>query len=382
MRDFTAYNPTKVEFGKDKEKQIGNYIAEFKVKKVLLTYGSERIKNDGLYESVVQSLQEQNIEYIELGGIQSNPVLSKINEGIILAKKESVDGVLSVGGGSVLDSTKAIAAGALYDGDVWDFFTFKAPIEKALPIFDIITLAATGSEMNPFAVVTNEDTKQKYFIFSPFVFPKVSVINPELQKSVSKEYLVYSAVDIIAHSIEAYFTASYYPDLMASYVEANIKTVIKTTEKLLANSDDYDARGEFAWAATNALNGTTTPGVEGNTSPNHMIEHAISALHNVPHGAGLSVVIPAWMKWFYKENEAQFERFAQNIFGLDSAIEGIEALEKWFNKIGSPTKFTQFDIKAEDLDAIAKNAHENSNYFGLSDKYTVDIVKEILTKAL
>jgi alcohol dehydrogenase YqhD (iron-dependent ADH family) len=382
MRDFTFYNPTRVEFGKDKEKQIGAYIAEYGIKKVLLTYGSERIKKDGLFDKVVASLQAQNIEYVELGGIQSNPVLSKVQEGIELAKKEAVDGLLAVGGGSVLDSTKAIAAGALYDGDVWDFFTFKAPIEKALPVFDIMTLAATGSEMNSFAVVTNEETKQKYFIASPFVAPKVSVINPELQSSVSKDYLVYSAVDIIAHSIEGYFTATYHPDLTASYVEANINTVIKTTEKLLANPQDYDARGEFAWAATNALNGITYPGIEGAVSPNHLIEHAISALHNVPHGAGLSVVMPAWMKWFYKENEAQFERFAKNIFGLNSAEDGIKALEDWFNKIGSPTRFSQFDIKESDLDAIAQNAYTTSGFIGLSEKYTKEKVLEILKLAL
>lgn len=382
MKNFTFYNPTRVEFGQGKEKQIGEYIAEYGIKKVLITYGSDRIKRDGLFDTVVASLKAQGIEYVELGGIQSNPLLSKVNEGIELAKHEKVDGVLAVGGGSVLDSTKAIAAGALYDGDVWDFFTFKAPIKAALPIFDIITLAATGSEMNSFAVVTNKETQQKYFIVSPFIYPKISVVNPDLQKSVSKEYLVYSAVDIIAHSIEGYFTATYHPDLTASYVEANINTVIKTTVKLLADADDYNARGEFAWAATNALNGITYPGIEGAVSPNHLIEHAISALHNVPHGAGLSVVMPAWMKWYYKENKAQFERFAKNIFRLKGALEGIEALENWFNKIGSPTRLSQFGIQASELDAIAQNAYETSAFFGLREKYTQEKVLEILKLAL
>lgn len=382
MRNFTSYNPTRVEFGKDKEKQIGLYISEFGVKKVLLTFGSDRIKKDGLFDIVTNSLKAVGIEYVELGGIQSNPLLSKVQEGIELAKKENVDGVLAVGGGSVLDSTKAIAAGALYEGDVWDFFTFTAPIQKALPIFDIMTLAATGSEMNPYAVVTKEDTKQKYFIFSPHVFPKVSVINPELQKSVSKEYLVYSAVDIIAHSIEGYFTATYHPDITASYIESNIRTVIKTTEKLLSNPDDYNARAEFAWAATNALNGTTDPGNEGAVSPNHMIEHAVSAIHNVPHGAGLSVVIPAWMKWYYKNNEPQFERFAKNIFGLNTAEDAIESLENWFNKIGSPTKFSQFDIEESQLSAIAQNASSHSGFFGLSEVYTEEKILEILKLAV
>ena len=382
MRDFTYFNPVRMEFGKNKEENIGSYINEFGVKKVLITYGSDRIKNDGLFDKVTKSLKEQNIDFVELGGIQSNPVLSKVNEGITVAKDNQVDGILSVGGGSVLDSTKAIAAGALYDGDVWDFFTFKAPIEKALPIFDIMTLAATGSEMNPSGVVTNEETKQKFFIYSPSVYPKVSVINPDLQKTVSKEYLAYSAVDIVAHSIEGYLTATYNPDIIASYVETNIKTVIKTVDILFENPDDYNARAEFSWAATQALNGTTTLGLEGVCYPNHMIEHAVSALYNVPHGAGLSVVIPAWMKWYYKNNEAQFERFAKEVFGKSTALEGIEALESWFEKLGSPTRLSQFDIKEEALDEIAQNANTNGNFFGLSETYTKEVIKEILTLAL
>ncbi|RXJ87322.1 iron-containing alcohol dehydrogenase [Arcobacter sp. CECT 8985] len=382
MKNFTYCNPTKIEFGKDKENKIGDYIAEFKVKKILITYGSDRIKKDGLFKKVVKSLKSQNIEYIELSGIQSNPLLSKVYEGIKVAKEEKVEGILAIGGGSVLDTSKAIAAGSLYQDDVWDFFSFKATITEALPIFDIMTLAATGSEMNGSAVITNEEIQQKYFINAAAIYPKVSVINPDLQKSVSNEYLVYSAVDIIAHSIEGYFTATYHPNITASYVETNIKTVISTTEKLLKNKEDYEARSEFAWAATQALNGTSTVGAEGVEFPNHMIEHAVSALYNVPHGAGLSVVMPAWMKWYYKNNKTQFERFAKEIFGLNSALEGIEALEKWFNKIGSPTKFSQFSIDESSLSAIAKNAHSNSNFFGLDEKYTEDKILEILKLAL
>ncbi len=198
---FHLSNPTRIEFGREKEKEIGEYIAAENIKKVLLTYGSERIKKDGLFDIVTASLEANGIEFVELGGIVSNPVLSKVYEAVDLAKEHAVEAILSVGGGSVLDSSKAIAAGSLFDGDVWDFFIGKSVIEKALPVFDIITLAATGSEMNTFAVVTNEATKQKYSIASPYLYPKVSVINPELQKSVSKEYLVYSAADIIAHSI-------------------------------------------------------------------------------------------------------------------------------------------------------------------------------------
>ncbi len=382
MINFTFHNPTRIEFGTEKEKQIGEYIAEYNTKKVLLVYGSERIKKEGLFDTVVESLKKNNIEFVEFGGIISNPVLSKVYEGINVAKANHVDAILSVGGGSVLDSSKAIAAGALYEGDVWDFFTWKSLIQKALPIYDIITLAATGSEMNSTAVVTKEETKQKLFIMSPHVYPKVSIINPDLQKSVSKEYLVYSASDIIAHSIEGYFTASYHPDIIASYIETNIATVIKTTEILLSDPEDYNARAEFAWAATQALNGTTYLGVDGVSYPNHMIEHSLSALYNVAHGAGLSVVMPAWMKWYVSRNEKQFERFAHNIFGKASANEGIEALETWFDTIGTPTRLGQFGIKESEIDSIVENAYENAKAFGLAEMYTKEVLKEILLLAL
>ena len=355
MENFSFCNPTQIEFGKDKEKNIGKYISQNGVKKVLLVYGSKRVIEDGLFDVVIKSLKENGVDFIAFGGVVSNPILGTIQNAIKIAKDEQVDGVLSLGGGSVLDSSKAIAVGTLYDVDVWDFFLGKEQIKKALPIFDIITLAATGSEMNGYAVVTNEKTKQKFSIWSPLVYPKVSVINPELQKSVSKEYLVYSATDIIAHTIEGYFTAKIQPKYMSRQVENIIKTVIETTEILIKNPDDYNARGEFAWAATNALNGTTTVGTSGFSFPNHLIEHALSALYNVPHGAGLSVVIPAWAKWYYKENEAQFIRFAKEIFGKNTALEGIEALESWFNKIGTPTRLNQFGLDKSNISDIIEN---------------------------
>ena len=355
MENFSFCNPTQIEFGRDKEKNIGKYISQNGVKKVLLVYGSKRVIEDGLFDVVIKSLKENGVDFIAFGGVVSNPILGTIQNAIKIAKDEQVDGVLSLGGGSVLDSSKAIAVGTLYDSDVWDFFLGKEQIKKALPIFDIITLAATGSEMNGYAVVTNEKTKQKFSIWSPLVYPKVSVINPELQKSVSKEYLVYSATDIIAHTIEGYFTAKIQPKYMSRQVENIIKTVIETTEILIENPDDYNARGEFAWAATNALNGTTTVGTAGFSFPNHLIEHALSALYNVPHGAGLSVVIPAWAKWYYKENEAQFIRFAKEIFGKNTALEGIEALESWFNKIGTPTRLNQFGLDKSNISDIIEN---------------------------
>ena len=381
MESFAYHNPTVLDFGKDKEKQIGQHLATHGVKKVLVTFGSNRIKNDGLFDVVATSLRTNQIEFVEFGGIVSNPILSKVYEGIDVARTHQVDAILSVGGGSVLDSSKAIAAGVMYDGDVWDLFLGKSPINTALPIFDILTLAATGSEMNCGAVVTNEKTQQKFAINAPALFPKVSVVDPVLMQTVSKDYLVYSAADIIAHSIEGYFTATVQPHFQSRLVEAIIKTVIETTEILIEDPLNYDARAEFAWASTQALNGLIYSGTAGFSYPNHMIEHSLSALYNVPHGAGLSVVMPAWMKWYHSKNPKQFERFAREIFGKSTTIEGIEALESWFNKVGTPTRLSQFAIEPSALSVILDNVLGNARYFGVADIYTEEVSTEILNNA-
>ncbi|TYL42113.1 iron-containing alcohol dehydrogenase [Dickeya sp. ws52] len=382
MENFTFFNPTKIEFGVDKEQSIGQHLADHGIKNVLLCYGSERIKRDGLFDIVSQRLNEQGIALVECGGIVSNPQLSKVREGIELAKTHQVDAILSVGGGSVLDSVKAIAAGVCYPGDVWDLFTGKAPVESALPVFSILTLAATGSEMNPGAVVTNDETQEKFFIHSGVLFPKVSIVNPLLMQGVPRDYLVYSASDVIAHLIEVYFTATVHPNLQSRLVESLINTVVETTEALLADPADYNARAQFAWAATLALNGLTFSGTAGFSYPNHAIEHSLSALFNVPHGAGLSVVVPAWMKWYLERNRAQFERFAANIFGVDTGEQGIAALENWFNTIGTPTRLPQLKITAADLPAIVDNVQGNVRLFGIADTYPPEVVTAILKNAL
>lgn len=382
MDNFTFFNPTKVDFGKGKEKLVGQHLAEHRIKKVLLCYGSERIKRDGLFGVVADSLASHGIQWVECGGIVSNPLISKVREGITVARANKVDAILSVGGGSVLDSSKAIAAGTLYDGDVWDLFIGKGEIKAALPLFDILTLAATGSEMNCGAVVTNEETKEKFAIQSPHCYPRVSIVNPELMQSVSRDYLVYSAADVIAHCIEGYFTASVQPHFHSRMVEAIIGTVMETTEILLADPSDYGARAEFAWASTQALDGLIYSGTEGFSYPNHMIEHSLSALFNVPHGAGLSVIIPAWMKWYQSRNPAQFERFAKTLFGGTTAQDGIDGLETWFNKIGTPTRLSQLNITEADIPATIDNVLGNAAWFGVAEIYGRVEAEAILCMAL
>lgn len=382
MDNFSFYNPTRIEFGSDKEKLIGQILAEHNVKNVLLAYGSERIKRDGLFATISQNLTQHGIRYVEFGGIVSNPLLSKVREGIQAAREHQVDAVLSVGGGSVLDSAKSIAAGTLYDGDVWDLFIGKGQINAALPVFSIMTLAATGSEMNSGAVITNDVTREKFALHSVHTFPKVSVVNPALMQSVSRDYLVYSAADIIAHSIEGYFTAAVQPKIQSRLVETVIATVLETTEMLLKDPGDYNARAEFAWASTLALNGLTYAGTSGFSYPNHMIEHSLSALFNVPHGAGLSVVMPAWMKWYHSQNPTQFARFVRTLFGKGTAEEGIAALEAWFDKIGTPTRLSQLGITEADMPAILENLKGNTRWFGLAETYTQETLTTILKLAL
>ena len=381
MNDFMYYNPTKIEFGRGKEKNIGRYIKEAGYESVLLVYGTGSIKRSSLYENTIASLVESGIRYEELDGVVSNPLLSRVNDGIKIAKENKLQAVLGVGGGSVADSVKAIAAGAKYDGDVWDFFIQKAQITQALPVFTVMTLAATASEMNGNSVVMKDETKQKYSVSSVLVNPVLSVVNPELMATVSQEYLAYSAVDAIAHSIEIYFTASSHPNFNARIVESIVKSIMETTEILLEDPSNYEARGEFAWVATQALNGLTPAGTEGGSFPNHMIEHSLSALYNIAHGAGLSIVIPAWMKWYKEQNLPQFERFAKEVFGLDGADAGIEALEAWFKKIGSPVRLADANIPREGISALAENAAETGLLWGMGSVYNKDVIIEILEKA-
>lgn len=381
MTPFSYHNPTRIEFGPDKENHIGSWLKEDGIMRVMVVYGTGSIKSNGLYDRVLQSLHAAGIEYCELGGVISNPILSKVYEGIALAREFKADAVLGVGGGSVIDTAKAIAAGSLYDKDVWDLYMGKAQIDDALPVYTIVTLSAAASEMNGNSVITNDATAQKYSIGSKLLNPTLSVVNPELMMSVSKEYLVYSASDIIAHAIETYFTATDHPHFQSRLVESIVKSVIELTNRLIEHPDDYHARAEFAWVSSQALNGLTTSGTGGGNFPNHMIEHALSALFNIPHGAGLSIVVPAWMSWYKEKNKAQFERFAKEVFGKNTAEEGITMLKRWYGSIGTPITLAQAHIPRERITDIAKNAHALAVVWGMGEIYSIEDIKAILENA-
>jgi NADP-dependent alcohol dehydrogenase len=381
MTPFTYHNPTHIEFGPNKENQIGQWLKADGVGRVLLVYGMGSIKNNGLYDRVIESLCGEGIEYTELEGVMSNPVLSKVYEGIQTARGFNAQAVLAVGGGSVIDTAKAISAGVRYEGDVWDLFLGQTQVSSALDVYTIVTLSAAASEMNGNSVITNETTQQKYSIGSKLLNPKLSIVNPELMMSVSKEYLAYSASDIIAHALETYFTATDHPHFQSRLVESIVKSVIELTDRLLENPNDYDARAEFAWVSSQALNGLTTSGTGGGNWPNHMIEHSLSALFNIPHGAGLSIVVPAWMSWYQEKNKGQFERFAKEVFGKNSAQEGITMLKRWYSSIGTPITLAQANIPKEKIPDVAQNAYELGVVWGMGDVYNVEDIKAILENA-
>jgi len=381
MKNFSYHNPTRIEFGTGKEENIGQYISEYGVSKILIVYGSERIKQTGLFGKAVKSLTDNGISFESLGGVQSNPLLSKVYEGIELAKTKGVEAVLAIGGGSVLDSSKSIAAGAKYDGDVWDFFTYKSVPNQALKIFDIMTLAATGSEMNNFAVVTKDETKEKFSLAGPATYPTVSVINPELQATVTNEYLAYSASDIFAHSLDMYLSATHLPEYMAGYVENILKTVLRTTEILLKDASNYEARAEFAWAATQALNFTTFCGVENNRYDTHFLEHTLSAEYNIAHGAGLSILMPAWMKWQKQFLPERFDRFAKVMFNVEGVDAGIEALKGWYSKIGAPVTLKEGNIPEKDIPMLVDKLFIVSGIWGATELYTKEMITTVLENA-
>ncbi len=381
MNNFTFHNPTKIIFGKETHYEIGKELKSHGIKKALLLYGTGSIKRSGLYDATIQALKESEIEYVECDGVVSNPVISHAREAVKVAKGSKVDAIVSVGGGSVLDEAKAIAAAALVDDDVWEFFTGKV-INKALPVFSILTLAATGSEMNGNSVMTNDATQQKFSFTSPHTYPKVSILNPELTFTVDPAYTAYGSVDAIAHVIEGYFTQSSGAVIQDRLSENIIRSVIESTEIIMENPHNYDARAQMMWSATMALNGLPVVGLKDVGFPNHMIEHALSALYNIAHGAGLAIVIPAWMQWYADQKPERFERFAKEIFGLQEAGKGIAALKAWFHSIGAPVSLAEVNIPKSDFPAIAANAAELAQMWGLGSDYHEKEILEILELAI
>ncbi|RFB15137.1 iron-containing alcohol dehydrogenase [Bacillus sp. HNG] len=360
MENFTYYNPTKLIFGKGQIQELKNEIPQYG-KKVLLVYGGGSIKRNGLYDQVIDLLKEIDAEVHELSGVEPNPRLSTVRKGIDICCKEGIEFILAVGGGSVIDCTKAIAAGAKYDGDVWDFMSRKAVATDALPLGTVLTIAATGSEMNSGSVITNWETNEKYGWGSPAVFPKFSILDPVNTFSLPKDQTVYGMVDMMSHVLEHYF--HHVPNTLTQdqWCESILRTVIETAPKLINDLQNYDYRATIMLNGTLALNKMLNMGYSGDWAT-HNIEHAVSAVYDIPHGGGLAILFPNWMKHVLDENVGRFKQLAVRVFNVDTegktdrevALEGIEKLREFWSSIGAPSTLADYGIGEENLELMAE----------------------------
>jgi alcohol dehydrogenase YqhD (iron-dependent ADH family) len=373
--------PTKVIFGKGQEENVGAEIAAYGTKKVLLHYGQNSIKKSGLYGRIIKSMEDAGLDFIELSGVQPNPILNLVHEGIELCRKENVDFILAVGGGSVIDSSKGIGIGVKYNGDVWDFYAGK-PVENCLPIGVVLTIPAAGSETSPNSVITNEDGDFKRGIGAQVMRPKFAILNPELPMTLPPYHMACGAVDIMAHVMERYFTNIPNVKYTDRLCEATLKTVIENIPKVLADNKDYDAWAEIMWAGSLAHNGLLGTG-RAEDWGSHMIEHEISGIYDVAHGAGLAVVFPAWQQYVYKKDINRFAQFANRVWGVEykptdlegMALEGIAKMKSFFSSIGMPVSLKELDIPADRIDEMATKVLCKGDFLPLTPEHAAAILR-------
>jgi len=369
MINFNFFNGTELIFGKGRENEVGKYAAKYG-KKALLHYGGGSIKKSGLYDRVEKSLKDSGLEVVELGGVQPNPRLSLVREGIDLCRKEGVDVILAVGGGSTIDSAKAISFGVNYDGDVWDFFNGKQIEHEALPVGTVLTIPAAGSESSTGCVITNEDGWFKKASSEPYSnYPKFSVLNPELAFTLPKNQVANGVSDILAHLFERYFTNTEGVDLIDRMSEAIMKSVIGNVFAVLKDPEDYDAWSQIMLGGAFAHNNSMSCGRVMDWS-SHMIEHELSGIYDIPHGEGLAIVFPAWMKYNYKTNVDRFAQFAVRVWNVENdffdkektALAGIAAFEKFLTDIGLPVRLSEIEIGNDRFDEMAAKATGDDSY--------------------
>ncbi|MCM3747797.1 iron-containing alcohol dehydrogenase [Paenibacillus pasadenensis] len=362
MRPFVFYNPTKLYFGAGQLQQL-KAEADKLGKKVLLVYGGGSIKRSGLYDETLSLLAEAGCTVTELAGVEPNPRLSTVNRGAQLCRDNGIDWVLAAGGGSTLDCAKAIAVAARFEGDFWDIVTQKAAATDALPIGTVLTLAATGSEMNAGSVITNEDTLDKRGWGCPYSFPRFSILDPKYTATAPKDHTVYGMVDMMAHVFEQYFHHDALTPVQDGFCESVMRAVIDTAPKLVEDLGNLEHRGTILYAGTMALNGVLGMGTLGDWA-NHDMEHAISAVYDIPHGGGLAILFPNWMTYVLDDNVGRFKQFAVQVFGVnpegrsdrEAAEEGIRRLREFWNSIGAPSKLSDYNIDDSRLEEMAEKA--------------------------
>ena len=386
MENFTFRNATKIIFGKDAENRVGIETARYG-SKVLLHYGGGSIKKHGLYDRVLKSLKDTGLEIIELGGAQPNPRLSLVKRGIDICRKEKVDFILAVGGGSVIDSAKAIASGVSYNGDVWDFFTEKTTAKEAIPLGVVLTIPAAGSESSAFTVITKEKGSYKRAFENEILRPKFAILNPEISYTLPPYQTACGVSDIMAHIMERYFTTVRNVDLTDRLCEATMKTIIGNISLVLKEPDNYNARAEIMWAGTIAHNDLLSTGRIGDWA-SHDIEHELSGIYDIAHGAGLSIIFPAWMKYVYKQDVERFAQFAVRVWNEEPdfndiekvALAGIRRLEDFYKEIGLPITLKEANVPYDRLEEMAKKCTEMGPV-GNFVKLNKDDVLEILMLA-
>ncbi|MEW9095270.1 MAG: iron-containing alcohol dehydrogenase [Clostridiaceae bacterium] len=388
MNNFTFYSPTYFAFGKDTENQAGKYVKRFGGSNVLIHYGGGSVVKSGLLERVEKSLEESGITYKTLGGVKPNPRSGLVYEGIKLCKEENIDFILAVGGGSVIDSAKAIAAGAKYDGDFWDFYQGKE-VTEAITVGTILTIAAAGSEGSDASVITHENGMLKRGASGDALRPVFSILNPQLTTTLSKYQTSCGATDIMAHVFERYFTNTKDVEITDRLCEGVLLTMIKEVPKALENPNDYNARANIMWAGMVAHNDICGVGRVQDWS-SHQIEHELSALYDVAHGAGLAVIFPAWMKHVMKKAVDKFAQMAVRVWGCEmdfenperTALEGIHRFENFLKSIDMPLTFEEIGAKENDIPEMVKKLMDGRDTVGSLVELTAKDVEEIYRLAL
>jgi len=363
MNDFTYCNPTKVHFGRAAIDSLGGELTAIAAKKVLLVYGGGSIKSNGVYKRITDALNISKVEYVEHSGVKGNPMLSHARDGVAVAREYNVDLVLAVGGGSVIDEAKAIAAGVVATCDIWDFYSKKEVASDMLPLFAVSTLPATASEMNGISVLTNDETLDKCAVVAPGVLnPQVCFLDPATTFSLSLEQTAFACVDIISHLTEAYLTTSAESlPVQGRMIEGLAKSVMEAMSRIMDDSEDYDARAEFMWCATLAWNGIAQAGVPQWGMPCHALEMPMSAVYDIAHGAGLSVITPAWIQHAAGMHRARLLAFGKHILGIQAgdASDVAHALKNYYQSIGAPVSFADAGVADPDIDLLSNLSHSS-----------------------